>query len=133
MLEFQRVLHVPELQSNLLSVLYLTCHKEYVVKIVKNRLFFRQSGELRFTATVNSKNTAYLDGYPIIEFAGAVSTCPLDVTLWHRRFGHLNISDIKEVISKELVKGLDIKVSTPPDPICEPCLLANCIEVPSLN
>ena len=31
LLEFHRVLHVPELRNNLLSVLYLTCHKSYVV------------------------------------------------------------------------------------------------------
>lgn len=124
LLEFERVLHVPELQSNLLSVLYLTCKKDYIVQIVKDCMSFCQNGVLRFTATVNDKNTAYLDGYPIIEFAGAAnaSTCPLDVTLWHRRFGHLNINDMREIISKELVKGLDIKVSTPSDPICEPCI-----------
>ena len=35
LLEFHRVLHVPELRNNLLSVLYLTCHKSYVVTIMK--------------------------------------------------------------------------------------------------
>ena len=61
-LEFQNVLHVPLLQSNLLSVLFLTCEKSYHVSIVKNRMYFNQCGTLLFTATVTGNNTAILDG-----------------------------------------------------------------------
>ena len=46
LLEFHRVLHVPELRNNLLSVLYLTCHKSYVVTIRKNKLHFHRHGAL---------------------------------------------------------------------------------------
>ena len=56
------------------------------------------------------------------QFAGLVSTCSLDLQLWHRRFAHLNVSDVKEIISKQLVTGLELRDTTLPDPICEPCL-----------
>ena len=62
LLEFHHVLHVPELRNNLLSVLYLTHHKSYIVTIKKDQLSFRKNGVLLFTATVNSNNAAFLDG-----------------------------------------------------------------------
>lgn len=81
-IEFQSVLHVPELHSNLLSVLHLTCKQNWTVNISSNRMFFTLHSKLYFTATVNEKNTAYLDGkvVPTGKFAGLVSTCPLDIS-----------------------------------------------------
>jgi hypothetical protein len=42
----------------------------------------------------------------------------LDTTLWHRRFGHLNIADVKQLLSKDLVSGMDVNVQNTFDPIC---------------
>ena len=83
LLRFHCVLHIPDLRNNLLSVLYLTRHKSYIVTIKKDQLSFCKNGVLLFTATVNSNNAAFLDGevVPILHFAGAVSTCPLDWSL----------------------------------------------------
>ena len=123
MLEFQNVLHVPDLRNNLLSVLYLTQNKNYIVTIEKDKLYFRQNGSLLFTASVNAHNSAYLDGHAVpFQYAALASTCQLDRTLWHRRFAHLNHASIKELIGKELVQGMIITSQTPPDPICEPCI-----------
>ena len=126
-LQFERVLHVPSLRSNLLSVLYLTTKKGYVVKIEQSTMHFYRNDSLLFTATVNHTNTALLNGVtlPMTEFAGLASssTCPLDTSLWHRRFGHLNIADVKKLLSKNLVSGMDVVKSQHHfDPICEPCL-----------
>ena len=124
LLEFHRVLHVPQLRNNLLSVLYLTQHKSYIVTIKKDRLLFRRNGSLLFTATVNSNNAAFLDGQvvPMSHFAGATSTCALDYALWHHRFAHLNHEDVRKLHSRELVQGMVLKSKTLPDPICEPCI-----------
>ena len=124
LLEFHRVLHVPELRNNLLSVLYLTCHKSYVVTIRKNKLHFHRHGALLFTATANSNNAAFLDGevVPMSHFAGAVSTCPMDWSLWHRRFAHLNHNNVRKLHSQQLVNGMVLKSATLPDPVCEPCI-----------
>src|SRR5215469_12690134 len=125
-LEFQRVLHVPDLKSNLLSILFLTALKGFRVEIVNKAMLFYRNGDCLFTATVNSNNTALLDGItlPMTEYAdlASTSTCPMDTSLWHRRFGHLNIADVKQLISRNLVLGMDVNAKHAFDPICEPCL-----------
>jgi len=87
---------------------------------------FYRDNKLLFTATVNSSNTAILNGttFPMTEFAGtaSVSTCPLDISLWHHCFGHLNVPDVQCFHSKKLVSGIEIVDSSSMDPICEPCL-----------
>ena len=125
LLEFQDVLHVPDLSSNLMSVYYLTLKRGYVVSIEKDRVSFCRNGSLWFTATVNSSYTGFVDGHvvpPPITAANSVSTCPMDITLWHRRFGHHNYADIRKVIKDNLATGIVITSKAQPDPICEPCL-----------
>ena len=84
-LAFHDVLHVPALRSNLLSVLYLTRNKGYNVMIDFTHMRFERAKEIMFTASITHTNAAHLDGTvrPLTEFAGAVSTCPLDESLWH--------------------------------------------------
>jgi len=95
LLEFERVLHVPNLRSNLLSVLYLTRNKDYRVSIVGSKMFFNRYGTLLFTATVTQNNTALLDGItePMTRFAGLISTCPLDIHCG-TEVSHLNFRDM---------------------------------------
>ena len=123
-IEFERVLHVPDLQSNLLAVLYLTSKKGWHVHISSQRMSFSLHGHVLFTATVSQKNCAFLDGTPVVstDFAAFVSTCPVDLTLWHRRFGHLNTASIQYMINKEMVEGISLQSNLLPDRICEPCL-----------
>ena len=88
-------------------------------------MHFRRQGRLLFTATVNEHNAAFLDGHVIFNnsaFLSAVSTCPLDITLWHRRLGHLHVSAVQDLVKRELVTGISLQSSASPDPICEPCL-----------
>ena len=124
LLEFHNVLHVPALRSNLLSVLYLTRQKEYKVIIQRDTMQFYRHRQLLFTATVNSNNAAFLDGQivPLSDFAGKVSTCNADETLWHRRFCHLNKRDVQKVIQGDLVRGVEVESKESMHPICEPCL-----------
>ena len=124
-LEFHKVLHVPKLRSNLLSVLYLTKHKNFTVSIIGSTLSFKLGNQLLFTASVNSNNVAYLNGItiPMTQYANLSSTCSLDLTLWHRRFSHLNERDLRKLAKGDLVNGLSLNVANQPlDPICEPCL-----------
>lgn len=126
LLEFERVLHVPDLKNNLLSVLYLSVHKGYSVLIEKDHLSFRRAGALLFTATVNSNCAAFVDGHTVppgqMANSAHTSTCPLDLALWHRRFAHLNVEDVRKVVREDLVTGLKLTSKAAPDPICEPCL-----------
>ena len=124
LLEFHDVLHVSDLPSNLLSVLHLSQHKDYTVSIRKNLMSFSRNNSVLFTASV-SNNCARLNGQtiPISEYARLVSTCPLDSSLWHRRFCHLNKGDVHKLLSGALVSGITVKSkSDSMDPICESCL-----------
>ena len=124
LLEFQDVLHVPDLCSNLLSVLYLTKKRQFHVHIDASHMRFKRHGKLLFTADINNHNAAHLNSstLPMSDFAGMVSTCPLNESLWHRRFCHLNRGDIKKIVQGDLVTGVVIKSKESMDPICEPCL-----------
>jgi hypothetical protein len=79
---------------------------------------------LLFTAQINENNAAFLDGTTDAnsESASYISTLPLDISLWHRRLAHHDHNSVKQMISKQLVTGIDIKSKQAPDPICEPCL-----------
>ena len=61
-LEFTNVLHVPELKNNLLSVLFLTRHRQYTVHITDKAMHFVQAGQERFTAVISDSDTAFLSG-----------------------------------------------------------------------
>jgi hypothetical protein len=121
LLEFERVLHVPNLRNNLLSVLYLTRNKDYCVSIEGSKMFFYCNGGVLFTATVNGNNTALLDGvaepvcwmYKHLSFGChslAQRLCP-------SQFWRCSAADIQVI-------GLwaHIKSHTSPYPICEPCI-----------
>ncbi|KAI5116502.1 hypothetical protein M0805_000604 [Coniferiporia weirii] len=125
LLEFEHVLHVPELHNNLLSVLFLTQMKDYIVTIQWDKMLFCRSGSVLFTATVTSSYSGILDGsvVPNTEFACLSSTCPFDYTLWHHRFAHLNHSSVKKLIQGKLVDGIQLDSTATPDPICEPCIV----------
>ncbi|KAF7761140.1 hypothetical protein Agabi119p4_10549 [Agaricus bisporus var. burnettii] len=114
--EFTRVLHVPDLRSNLLSCLYLARHKGFNITISAQSIDLQCKGILLFTATIHSNNSAELDGSTATsETAFSVSTLPVDLSLWHRRFIHHNYADVKSMISKDLVSGLKLESNSSPD------------------
>ena len=88
-IEFTRVLHVSQLQNNLLSCLYLTRNKGFHIHIDAEFLHFELNKKELFCASINSNNSAHLDGVTeaILEYAHIFSsTLPLDISLWHRCF-----------------------------------------------
>ncbi|KAF7768459.1 hypothetical protein Agabi119p4_7702 [Agaricus bisporus var. burnettii] len=98
--EFTRLLHVPDLRSNLLSCLYLAQHKGFNITISAQSIDFQCKGISLFTATIHSNNSAELDGSTLTsETAFSVSTLPVDLSLWHRRFIHHNYADVKSMIT----------------------------------
>ncbi|EKM73418.1 hypothetical protein AGABI1DRAFT_134809 [Agaricus bisporus var. burnettii JB137-S8] len=98
--ELTRVLHVPALRSNLLSCLYLARNKGFNITISSHSIDFKHKGTTLFTATIHSNNSAELDGSTLTsETAFSVSTLPVDLSLWHRRFIHHNYADVKSMIT----------------------------------
>ena len=115
--ELTRVLHVPDLRTNLLSILYLTRQKQFTVTINSDEMRFTRDNTLLFTAQINENNAAFLDGTTDAdtESASYLSTLPLDILLWHRRLAHHDHNSVKQMISKNLVTGIDIKSKKSPD------------------
>src|SRR6202789_4522744 len=105
--EFTRVLHVPDLRTNLLSILYLTRQKQFTVNIDASEMRFKRDNTLLFTAQINENNAAFLDGTTdaISEYANFISTLPVDISLWHRRLAHHDYNSVKMMISKQLVRS----------------------------
>src|ERR1700722_7812024 len=114
---FHDVLHVPDLASKLLSLLHLARVKGYVINIESDCLRFSPSNQLHVTASVPPNNVGYLDGQVIVpkqaESAHFAITCPLDLTLWHRRCSHINFEDLKHMHSHNLVSGMVIRSASP--------------------
>ena len=123
--EFTRVLHVPDLRNNLLSVLYLTRTIGFTVHITASQMSFeRPTGTPLFVASISNSNAAFLDGstVPLAEYASAATTLPLDIDLWHRRLAHHHLAGVRTLLDKNLVTRMHLDSKSAPDPICEPCL-----------
>ncbi|GJF00736.1 polyprotein [Phanerochaete sordida] len=120
------VLHVPELGSNLFSVLYLARHRGFTIHIHSDRMGFDREGHTLFCAKIGASNTAYLDGKvvsaPQAALSASASTLPLDESLWHRRFAHTHLQSIRDLAKGQLVSGMRLDSKQEADPICEPCL-----------
>lgn len=126
-LEFYRVLHVPQLKNNLLSALYLSLEKSYTIIIDAPTILFKRNNVLNFTASIHSNYCATVDGNIISTSTsafGASPYCayPIDWTLWHKRFGHLHHAAVQRMYKDQLVDGMVLKSQQPPAAICEPCL-----------
>ena len=117
--EFTRVLHVPHLRTNLLSILYLTRQKQFTVLINSHKMRFTCDKTMLFTTQINKNNTAFLDG---TTDASYISTLPVNISLWHCCLARHDHNSVREMNSKQLVTGINIKSKEAPDPICEPCL-----------
>ncbi|KAJ3489721.1 hypothetical protein NLI96_g1948 [Meripilus lineatus] len=128
--EFTRVLYVPRLRNNLLSVLYLLLNHRIQIHIYKPRMDFSRDKTLLFCAPVDSTHTAYLSGHVAIPsltpaqsaHLSSASTLPQDLSLWHRHLAHHHYQGVKTLISKGLATGIKLDSAAAPDPICEPCL-----------
>ena len=61
---FTNVLHIPDLQNNVLAVLHLTTKHNFTVLVTSKSLLFKQNNKLVFTATVQN-GVGYLNGKTI--------------------------------------------------------------------
>lgn len=122
---FTRVLHVPALQNNLLSVFHLTERHGYSAKIEKDRMVFNLGKDVLFQATVRD-GVGYLDGdtVPCPEYANFSSMPRPDIHLLHRRLAHIGEGRLRRLIREKMAEGIEFMGGMALDPICEPCIAA---------
>jgi hypothetical protein len=88
-----RVLHVPRLKSNLLSITYLSAQQQVKVSFINSTVTI-ENGGLIMEASINACKIGKLLGHtlPAISIpqqAYAATLYPHDIQLWHRRLGHI--------------------------------------------
>lgn len=106
-IEFRNVLHVPDLHSNLLSLLSLV--DDYTINISSTGITFHYENELRFSASISPNGLAYLDGrlVPKSEQANAVVT----FDLLHRRLCHTSSEVTRRLVSGQMAADLNVRKS----------------------
>jgi hypothetical protein len=80
-LEFDRVLHVPELNRSLFAVLWLSVKKNIDIFISGCTLKFCRTESCLWTATVNNQYSAYLDGFVLTAPPSISSQTPILILL----------------------------------------------------
>jgi hypothetical protein len=125
LLEFSNVLHVLNLPSNLLSVLYLTMHCSFITFIQMDTLHFIWDNKIHFQAQVTASNSAFLlgDTIPVQQLASLLSSSAqtFDLSLWHHCLCHQHLSGIKKLLSGNLVMGFRLNSQADPNLVCDAC------------
>jgi hypothetical protein len=123
LLLLSRVLYVPALQINLLSVLHLVSTHRFRVKIEGTKMLFLQDARPMFTARIR-KNTAWLDMHtPCAPKSALRGGSILDCSLWHRRLGHIGKDALEKAIWLKLGNRLLINSDAPMPLHCKPCIV----------
>lgn len=121
----KNVLYVPDLHCNLMSVRNLT-KNGYEVKFENDCARIMKNGKTQFVAHSNGRLyevTFLMEGNV---FAGIAGKQVDDVTnnLWHFRLGHLNAADMKILMSKKMVDGINGMKINDDDKFCETCVFS---------
>ena len=116
-----QLLHVPMLQNNLLVVLCLTTHHNFVVNIVKDHISFIQDGNLHFCATVQNE-MGFLTGdmIPVPEFALTTSLPAVNQLLLHKWLAHIGSECLERLLANGMAKGMSVSSNEKIPQICEP-------------
>ncbi|KAF5368208.1 hypothetical protein D9615_010532 [Tricholomella constricta] len=118
---FRTALHTPELAANLVSIAKFD-EAGHTVSFAKDRATFTDPGGRTFMVGEGLDGMYRLDiATPRALVARSQST-PVDLDVWHRRFGHASVSAIRELAQKGLVDGLNIKGGLSVKGLCEDCV-----------
>ena len=121
---FTNVLHVPDLQNNLLAVLHLTTKHNFTVLVTSKSLLFKQNDKLIFTAMVQN-GVGYLNGKTIQSGEAALTVTPqIEPQLLHRRLAHIGQDPLKQLLSHDMVQGLQTNGPMEFPTTCEHCISA---------
>ena len=124
-LALRKVLFVPKLSKNLLSVSAMTQMGAEVTFDKEKCMVSKDEKTITIGHCINGKLYKLTTTPSEFAYFSAVST-QQTVQLWHERYGHLNMNDIRKIAnSEEIVYGMKINNSDvkKKDDGCEPCAL----------
>ena len=106
-LTLRNVWYVPKLLSNFLSINKIV-KSGHIVRFTEKKAVMRsRRNEIIFTA--NLVNDMFIVNFENCEKVSGV----IDENIarrWHQRFGHINVNDLNEFNSKNMVKGMNVKI-----------------------
>ncbi|KAH0809106.1 hypothetical protein GEV33_013683 [Tenebrio molitor] len=111
-------LYVPDLRSNLLSVAKMTEHGFEVIFRRNEAIITNPDTGENVIVARRDKDMYYIDELSEESRGSQISR---SLQEWHERFGHLNEKDLKNIICKQKVDGIDIKADEAL-PVCETCV-----------
>ncbi|KAL7723605.1 hypothetical protein ACLKA6_007303 [Drosophila palustris] len=112
-------LYVPELRENLLSVSKI-CDHGFNILFKKDRAEILRGSNGQIVFTAKRKQDLYHVEEPG-EFGHVAIGKQTNIKEWHERFGHLNEKDLKEVIRKGRIQGVQANLKEDLA-ICEVCI-----------
>lgn len=103
--KMSEVLYVPGIRSNLLSVGHLL-KKGFDFRFVGDQCSMKKNDQ-QVANIVMGSNKLFPIKLDIVSSTCMIATSNDEVSkLWHERFGHLNFRSLKEMSTKEIVRGL---------------------------
>ncbi|KAF5375887.1 hypothetical protein D9615_008209 [Tricholomella constricta] len=124
---FKSALHTPSLAANLVSIARFDA-AGYSITFSSGRANFTDPQGRVFMVGTGTNGLYKLE---ITHVAGVQPThamvarsqsTAVEMDVWHRRLGHAGIAKIREMASKDLVDGLNIKRGTVAEGICSSCV-----------
>jgi hypothetical protein len=117
-----RVLYVPALQNNLLSVLHLVTNHCFRIEIKGEEMVFLQNGEHCFTAAI-CDNKAWLNAStPPAPKAALCGKAKLSRTRWYRCLCHIGEDRLEQTVKGKVATGLVVESDAPAPSHCELCI-----------
>ena len=118
--ELAEVLFVPDLAKNLLSISAIVKRNLSVVFNEDKCLILNSDGETLGLGRKDRK-LFILDCLPMNELVHEANSAADSLQLWHQRFGHLGVKNLKTLQDEELVEGLKFNDSKDMQ-FCEACV-----------
>ena len=119
-LDLHKVLFVPKLTKNLLSVPAMALMRAEIRFDKDKCLILKNSKEFVIGHLLSDK----LYTVNTIEYAQVSKTdSARSLEVWHCRLGHLNYTYVNQLVKKEMVDGLNCDGETQPQKECDACVL----------
>lgn len=123
-----QVLHVPELERNLLSIKKLD--KLGIRAIFDNGVLLQEKATNEIVAQGVLNNLYDLKFELIRPECNLTETQNKNSTLWHKRFGHIGNIGLEKLVKHKMVEGIDENLKIERNSFCEPCVSGKMCRLP---
>lgn len=129
LLNLENVLHVPDLRTNLLSVAKIT-DKNHEVLFTKTEAVIMTKDKQPLVTAYRQGDLYFLrEGTDDAKIAQSKNSPYNELQNWHRKMGHVNEKDLREMARKNIVHGLNFEYHDV-FPACVVCITQKQIRAP---